>query len=394
MNANVTLIDLKTDPPKPRWGDSLTVRVETSAAPRAGLHLIAFERRTEGFQTRRIPMVGRGCDWTAQLAVPYLAFEIGLTVAAPGWRHPDEHTIAVVSPEGPAPGTYAWEAVKKPSQWQRFRDLEYELQIANPFAWVIFWNIQLACAAITPEDIREEALEKAGDVHGLSPWGRRAIAYGLALSGDLEYAAGAIEELARRYPGSPAVDQALRDYDVARSRHQALDADPLEALRERLAHKDPSRPIALERVGRWARDPSGRLATVERITLPWTERESDNPIPWHHLAVALLTTQRDPAQAEQASRRALDAALAGWLWIYLDTPAAQDVAAAIHAMRKTRIETALSAGCAADALAHLDALGPDYAPELREAAQRLLGQRSSDLQMGADKGLDDAPVGV
>jgi hypothetical protein len=316
------------------------------------VYLVAFERRTEGFQTRRITMSENAGTYEGHLAVPYLAFEVGLAIAAPGWRLPGEITLPVCAPGGPAQGTFAWQMAREPGRWAELARQEAALGGANPFAQIMTWRAQLATGDITPEKIREEALAGAATNQGLSPWGRRAIALGLALSGDLEYAGMAIEELARRYPGSPAVDQALRDYAVARSSTGDTSADPLDPLRERLAHKEPGRALAREHLSRWARTWSGALSTMTRVAEDWIETEPNNPLPRHDLAVARLRLGQDPAAAEDLSRQALDRALAGWLWVYQDAPDESDVRRGLLGMRRTRVETALASGAACDALAH------------------------------------------
>lgn len=404
--ATVNIQGIEIHPVRPRWGESLTIALESSHrafTTTEPFYLIAFERRTEGFQTRRIPMSlhpdGR---WIGQLAVPYLTFELGLTLAKPGWRMNGEVTVPVFGPDGPAPGTFAWQTVKNPDQWLHLMELEHSISPNNPFARVIFWNVRHAFGILDAGEIRSEALEMAADPQGLSPWGRRTIAYGLALSGDLDYATSAVEELARRYPGSPAVDQALRDHDLARQRAGHTDTDPLDALRERLAHKDPTRPLALERVGRWARMSQGPVSTVERIAKAWTDREPDNPLPHHYLSVALHNTGRSPHQAEQAARRALDAALGGWLWVFADAPNEQRIRATQLSIRLSRIRAALALSSAADALAHIataradvdDALDDQTLDELQKTAQAQLRRQpvASSTALSSDERLDEDPA--
>ena len=389
-------VPLSFEPASPRWGESLTITVEPADVPDAPLYLLVFERRTEGFLTRRIPMSLDSGRWAAHIAVQYLSFEIGLSLAAPGWRAEGEHTIPIRNQKGPAPGTHAWTMVRHPERYLELIAAEKELGAHNSFAQVIAWNVQLQLGVMTADEIQAEALAMASDAHGLAPWGRRAIAYGLAMSGDLEYATRAIEELARRYPRSPAVDQALRDQDVVRKTLGLETPDPLEAVRERLAHRDPTRPVALERVARWAHG-DGALPTVQRITDPWISREPNNPLPYHYVALALRRSDRDPLEAERASRAALDRATAGWLWVYYDAPTRRSVEAVCEGMRITRVHTALDSGCATDALAHLRitrasrAADEEEIDSLEAAALRLLQPGATSRPRG-NEALDDVPT--
>jgi len=315
-------------PEKPKWGDVVQVTYDTSSSTAAFLpgdevYVNCYAARSDSSKRIWARMEKDGNLFRYRLHVDkgtsYLSFSF---FNVDQYDRKIDLGAMVFREEGrPARGAWHQEMLNSPEDrymeaFQKERELYPDNYAVFRDKWFIdgyFKKNELK--TIVARDM--EALKKAS---GESAERLFALVRGYLELEDEKASLEALRQLAERYPRSYYTERAFSDYDYIEFSRQLKGEGPEEVMRMKLdlLKRAPDSEHVREMCRVLVKDKDLKLESVRSVCGFWMKDESENPMPYYTLALALLNKEGDLREAAGLMEKAKSLLVSGKLRFYGD----------------------------------------------------------------------------
>ncbi|MGH9840129.1 MAG: redoxin domain-containing protein [Blastocatellia bacterium] len=326
LSSNAQAQISRIEPAEPRWGQTLTLIYDASAA---GAKLAADD---ETFVTARwsypgysenawTRMTRLGSRFTCELPVRQNANGVAVHFVTlnGGWDEAAYTTAMIYRADG-KPARGAFENRIKSERYREFFEKEIALYPDNYSAYRAKWAMAAAIENDGGVKVVKSDLDKLLRERNESADLLCAQSTAYLMQGREEQGRERVRRAFEKFPDDPLTATAVREYErlVADLGLPADGLAEIAKMKRAIIARNPQTEFARSVSSTLVEDRNAPLDLLETISQSWMNAEPENPQPWFNLAQALERQYQKPERAAQLIEKAIELLRAGKLRLYGD----------------------------------------------------------------------------